>query len=233
MLTARENSLPRHRIVITAFITVILLALAATGVEAGKLTDLCGRNNLFPVAVDALTFGSEPGSQPVPGVIYTFWNHGMPAPGSFGWLYWVDGDGQVRGTPPQNPTVNTLTMNIYDTGRSGSWRAGDWVHNASGVTGSAELLAALDARINGPLVPTVTVTIYDQVQGSGSDVTFRMDRSGAFRLVCAWLSPAYFAELHPGDCAPCAGRSSTMCLRGYFTPRREPPVVTTCDKPDL
>ncbi len=214
-------------VVAVALLAVIMLAVAAPGVQARAATDPCSRGDLFPMAVSQATFDSEPDHKPVPGTIYTLWDQDYVAPGRFGWLYWVDGNGVVRGTPPQNPTMVVLEDNLVDTTRSGAWRVGDWVHGMSGATWPSSILNALDWRINGPLVPTVTVTICDAVQGSGSDVHLRMVRYGAFRLVCAKSSLDHYVERQPGDCDPCMEAPSLQkCLRGYFV--RGAPGATVC-----
>ena len=55
-------------------------------------------------------------------------------PGNFGWIYWVDEDGNMRGDPPQGPEVTTLEPNLTDNYRSGPWYSGDKVHGDVGVT---------------------------------------------------------------------------------------------------
>ena len=216
-------------IVVVPLLAVMLLVLTAPGVKARVAMDPCSGQNLFPLTVINSTFGPEPGHKPVPGQIYTLWDMEELAPGNFSWVYWVDGDGVVRETPPQNPTVTVLTENILDTTRSGSWRVGDWVHGVSGVVWSTSMLDALGARINGPLVPTVTISIYDQMQGVGSDVHFRMAFYGAFRLVCAKASQAQYVERQPGDCDPCMEMPSNVkCLRGYFVRWVRSPAPTFC-----
>jgi len=67
------------------------------------------------------------------------------------------------------------------------------------------------------------------VQGTGSDVHFRMARYGAFRLVCAKASQTHYVERQPGDCDPCLDAPSNLkCLRGYFVRWVKPPVPTFC-----
>jgi hypothetical protein len=132
-------------------------------------------------------------------------------PGNFGWAYWVDGDGNMRGDPPQGPEVTSLEPNLLDPCRSGGWMAGEWVHGDNGVN-FQPVLDLLEMRITNELPMTVTIPIYDAMQGEGNNSIFRIAGFGAFRLTCAHSSRAHYV----GDCGPNASKDNTKYLTGEF-----------------
>jgi hypothetical protein len=174
-------------------------------------TGPCSGNCLFPVVLAGSTFADEPGGKPVVGKVYKLWDDGQLAPGNFGWAYWVDGDGQLRGTPPQGPQVTVLSPNILDTCRSGAWEVGDWVHGDCGVN-FQPVLDELNQRIQNSLPVTVTIPIYDEVTEQGNNTVFHIAGFAAFRLVCAHSSRAHYA----GDCGPDANQDNEKYLTGEF-----------------
>jgi len=151
------------------------------------------------------------------------WAHELMAPGNFGWLYWVDDQGVMRGSPPQGPQVSVLRDNILYTDHSGYWNVGDWVHGNPGVNFQS-VLDELECRINNTncpsglsLSPEVTIPFYNDVKGTGTNTFFRISAFGQFRLVCARSAQTHYVERQPGDCGPCDDEpSSTKCIRGYF-----------------
>ncbi|MFN2217626.1 MAG: pilus assembly protein TadG-related protein, partial [Anaerolineae bacterium] len=165
---------------------------------------------IFPVIVSDEIFATTDG-EPVIGELYTLWVQTQLTPGNFGWIYWVDGDGNLRGDPPQGPEVKSLEPNLIDNCRSGGWQAGEWVHGDNGVN-FQPVLDILEQRITGELPPTVTIPIYDVAAEQGNNSIFRIVGFGAFRLVCAHASRAHFA----GDCGPDANKDNTKYLTGVF-----------------
>jgi hypothetical protein len=201
---------------------------ASAPAQAWVLAGPCGGDKLFPITMITSTFPSgvpvvcnpdDPSACP----IYTMWEHELLAPGNFGWLYWVDDQGVMRGAPPQNSNVPPLEQNILDTMRSGYWSVGDWVHGNPGVN-FQPALAELECRINNTncpagvsLEPEVTIPFYNAVKGTGNNTFFRISAFGEFRLVCARSSQAHYVERQPGDCDACQGYpSNNKCVSGYF-----------------
>ena len=206
------------------FSTMTASAPAQAWVQAGP----CSGENLFPVTMITSTFPSgvpsicDPNNPPS-CVIYTMWEHELLAPGNFGWLYWEDNLGVIRGTPPQGPQTGVLADNILYTNRSGYWNVGDWVHGNVGVN-FQPVLDELECRINNEncppgvsLEPEVTIPFYNNIQGTGNNTFFRISAFGQFRLVCARNAQNHYVEREPGDCGPCLDEpSSAKCIRGYF-----------------
>jgi len=166
---------------------------------------------IFPVIVDNGLFVNEPGGKPVIGKEYVLWVHSQLTPGNFGWIYWVDGEGNLRGDPPQGPEVTSLEPNLIDNCRSGGWQAGEWVHGDNGVN-FQPVLDILEQRINNELPMTVTVPIYDGLDYQGNNSIFRISGFGVFNLICAHSSRAHYA----GDCGPEASKDNTKYLTGRF-----------------
>ena len=166
---------------------------------------------IFPVIVDNSLFVDDPGKKPVIGKKYTLWVHSQLTPGNFGWIYWVDGEGDLRGDPPQGPEVTSLRPNLLDNCRSGGWKAGEWVHGDNGVN-FQPVLDILEQRITNGLPATVTIPIYDDLAHQGNNSIFRISGFGVFRLICAHSSRAHYA----GDCGPEANKDNTKYLTGVF-----------------
>ncbi|MBN1135667.1 MAG: Tad domain-containing protein [Anaerolineae bacterium] len=208
---------------------------ASAPAEAWVMAGMCNGDHLFPVTIITSSFDTEPGGVPVIGKIYTMWEHELLAPGNFGWLYWVDGDGVVRGSPPQNANVPVLEQNILDTTRSGYWAVGDWVHGNPGVN-FQPALAELECRINNEncppgvtLIPTVTIPLYNDISGGGNNTIFKIGSFGEFRLVCARSSKTHYVERQPGDCTACQDfPSDVKCIRGYFVRWVVPSMTGGC-----
>ena len=190
---------------------------ASTSAQAWVLKGPCNGDNLFPVGVAQSVFGA--GGVPQPGTVYTMWDKTKEAPGQFGWLYWVDGDEEVRGTEPprQNSNTTNLAANILDTSRSGAWRVGDWVHGSSGVS-FQPVLDELEQRLSPDIA---VVPIYDQVTGAGNNAVYHIVGFGAFQMTCAFSSKNHYVESVGGACAPCKD-SGNKCIRGEFVRMIEP-----------
>lgn len=201
---------------------------ASAPAQAWVMKGPCSGDNLFPITMITSTFPSGVPSvcdpnYPQTCVIYTMWEHELLAPGNFGWLYWKDNLGVVRGAPPQGPQVGVLADNILYPNRSGSWNVGDWVQGNVGVN-FQPVLDELECRINqvncppgAVLQPEVTIPFYNDIQGTGNNTFFRISAFGQFRLVCARNAQNQWVERQPGDCGPCQEYpSSTKCVRGYF-----------------
>lgn len=191
---------------------------AATSARAWVLRGPCNGDNLFPVAIAQSVFGD--GGVPQPGTTYTMWDKTKEAPGQFGWLYWVDGNGVVRGTEPPRQNSNTVNLaaNILDASRSGAWRVNDWVCGSSGVS-FQPVLNELGQRMGSSY--TVIVPIYDQVTGTGNNTVYRIVGFGAFQMTCAYSSKNQYVEDPSGSCAPCREQDQP-CIRGKFVRMIEP-----------
>ncbi len=131
----------------------------------------CSAGNLFPAAISADAFSANDGT-PYIGQRYTFWGS-QTAPGNFGWLSW--------NTNPGHTSNGTLVANINNPSNSGQWRVGDWIPCGPGVQSSSSVRAALDAIIASD-DPTVTVPVYNAVQGNGSNVSYRVVGFARMRL---------------------------------------------------
>jgi len=186
--------------------------MKATADSAGFHTfGPCSGDCLFPVIVSDEVFAADLNGEPEIGKEYVLWVHTQLTPGNFGWIYWVDGEGGLRGDPPQGPEVTSLRPNLMDDCRSGGWKAGEWVHGDNGVN-FQPVLDLLEQRINNELPMTVTIPIYNDLQGEGNNSIFQMSGFGVFRLLCAHSSRAHYA----GDCGPDANKDNTKYLTGEF-----------------
>ncbi|MBN1658088.1 MAG: hypothetical protein JXA93_06780, partial [Anaerolineae bacterium] len=205
------------------------------------LTGPCSGEHLFPITLFLGNFAGEPNQRPVIGTDYIMWDHNDKlAPGNFGWIYWVDGDGNNRCPYPnckQQPSVNnSLRPNINDTTRSGLWRIGDWVHGSVGVNFQPVLNnnppnfgRQLEYYVDGDADddwPTVIIPIYDDVDGTGNNTVFRIAGFGAFHMTCAQNSKTHYVERDSGDCAPCG--KTDKCVIGEFVRWVEEPFEDGC-----
>ena len=166
---------------------------------------------LFPIVLDNATFYDDPRHEPVMGKEYVLWVDDLLTPGNFGWAYWVDGEGNLRGDPPQGPEVTSLEPNLLDTCRSGGWQAGEWVHGDNGVN-FQPVLDSLEPYVTADPPITVTIPIYDEMAGEGNNSLFHLVGFGAFRLLCAHSSRAHYV----GECGPDASTDNTKYLTGMF-----------------
>ncbi len=105
------------------------------------------------------------------GTEYKLWdkNSGSDAPGAFGWLTWNG-----------SPSNSTLVDNIFHPENSGVWHIGDWVHSGPGVQNSSGVSVALDYWINANKL--VTIPLYDQLVGNGSNAVYRICAFAEFKL---------------------------------------------------
>jgi hypothetical protein len=94
------------------------------------------------------------------GVIYTLKDGANDAPGNKGWLDWNGG----------NSNAPELADNIANPSNSGVWEIGDWIPGATGNMNSSAVRAALDTWIG----QHVTIPLYDQVTGNGSNAQYRI-----------------------------------------------------------
>lgn len=132
-----------------------------------------GMDNLLPMTIPCST-------ELMSGEIYDIWNSsdksnrtgsgiGKEGPGAFGWLDW---NGGSRGNPE-------LEDNIRYPQNSGFWKVGDWVDSGPGVQNSSGVKAALDLWINKP----VMIPLYDQIQGNGANLQYRICDFAQFVLL--------------------------------------------------
>ena len=152
---------------------------------------------IFPVTVFDGLFEDEPNEEPVFGKPYVLWEQTLKTPGNFGWIYWVDEYGNMRGDPPQGPEVTTLEPNLVDNCRSGAWFKDDKVHGDVGVN-FQPVLDILDEYVTNGI--TVTVPLYDMAEMEGNNGLFRISGFGIFRLTCAHSSRAHYSEFPVGAC---------------------------------
>jgi hypothetical protein len=159
---------------------------------AYHITGPCNRDDcIFPIIVSDTLFADEPGDAPVIGKTYVLWQQTLVAPGSFGWIYWVDEYGTMRGDPPQGPEVTSLEPNLIDNCRSGAWASGDKVHGDVGVN-FQPVLDILDDYVTSGI--TVTIPFYSEVEQEGNNGLFTISGFGVFELLCAHSSRAHYSE---------------------------------------
>ncbi len=189
--------------------------------QAYILTGPCSADGcLFPLVVSYDIFADDPRHEPVEGKVYTLWVQDLLTPGNFGWAYWVDGDGTLRGEPPQGPEVTSLEPNLLEPCRSGAWNAGEWVHGDNGVNFQPVLDYLADYITASPPI-SVTIPIYDETQFEGTNSIFHIVGFGAFELLCAHSSRAHYVEVDIegedyGYCGPDADTDTAKYLTGRF-----------------
>jgi Flp pilus assembly protein TadG len=163
---------------------------AAADANAFVCNGCCDASNLYPIALSQDTFKDDPDQRPVKGKVYTIWNDKLEAPGNFGWVNWGD-KGNVdnaywNGQPPKQDTAETnLANNMHVTTRSGGpWAVGDWVPGTTGnMFQSNKVTQELDWRLDGTLPNQVVIPIYDQLQGTGSNTSYRISGFAQFSMV--------------------------------------------------
>jgi hypothetical protein len=167
---------------------------------------------LFPVIVDIGIF-DQTGGVPDTNYEYILWDQTLELPGSFGWIYWVDGEGNMRGESPQGPEVNSLRPNLLDNCRSNGWRATEWVHGDVGVNFQPVLDILEEYVISGE---TVAIPLYNDLDMQGNNGVFQIAGFGEFLLTCAHSSRAHYVEAHEGACGPEPNKDNRKYLAGYF-----------------
>lgn len=159
---------------------------------AYHITGPCSKDDcIFPIIVDDNLFGDYPGDAPEIGKVYVLWEQSLKAPGNFGWIYWVDEDGDMRGDPPQGPEVTSLEPNLLDNCRSGAWATEDKVHGDVGVN-FQPVLDILDDYITNGI--TATIPFYSNVEMTGNNGVFTISGFGVFELLCAHSSRAHYSD---------------------------------------
>jgi hypothetical protein len=203
---------------------------ASTNAMVWVLKGNCNDTGLFPIIVSTKSFTdtNEPGVPQI-GQVYTLWDHNdKDVPGNFGWLYWVDGDGenhctQVYSDCDQGPQTTVLGPNIIWNDRSGEWTVDDEVHGGVGVNfqpvlEDLEPYVTWEDRDNpDPKEDIVYIPLYESATGTGNTAVYDISGFAAFRLVCAFSSNTHYVERTPGDCNQCnTGSSNNKCIRGEF-----------------
>jgi hypothetical protein len=161
---------------------------------AYHITGPCSKDDcIFPIIVDESVFPVDAEGKPKPELekAYVLWEQSLKAPGNFGWIYWVDEDGDMRGDPPQGPEVTSLEPNLIDNCRSGYWESGNKVHGDVGVN-FQPVLDILDDYITRHI--TVTIPFYSEVGLTGNNGLFTISGFGVFELLCAHSSRAHYSE---------------------------------------
>jgi len=181
----------------------------------------CNGDCLFPIVLSEETFADEPRHEPVIGETYVLWVDDLVTPGNFGWAYWVDGEGTLRGDPPQGPEVTSLEPNLLDNCRSGAWQADEWVHGDNGVN-FQPVLDLLEDYVTADPAITVKIPIYDETMYEGTNSVFHLVGFGAFQLLCAHSSRAHYVEAYEGACLDDPSKDNTKYLTGKFVEWLEP-----------
>jgi hypothetical protein len=151
----------------------------------------CSDDCIFPIIVSDSLFEDDPGGEPEIGKVYVLWEQTQDAPGNFGWIYWVDDDGDMRGDPPQGPEVTSLEPNLLDNCRSGAWYSGDKVHGDVGVNFHPVLDILIEYITEGI---TATIPFYSEVAQEGNNSLYTISGFGVFELLCAHSSRAHYSE---------------------------------------
>jgi hypothetical protein len=186
----------------------------------------CSGDCLFPIVLSQDTFADDPHGEPVVDKTYVLWVDDLVTPGNFGWAYWVDGDGKLRGEPPQGPEVTSLEPNLLDNCRSGAWQADEWVHGDNGVN-FQPVLDLLEDYVAADEPVTVKIPIYDETMYEGTNSIFHLVGFGAFQLLCAHSSRAHYVEsplVEPPEvgCLPDPDKDNTKYLTGKFVEWLDP-----------
>jgi hypothetical protein len=104
------------------------------------------------------------------GVEYTLHEPVKNAPGNFGWLRWVENGDQASATD--------LQRNIEHPENSPVLEIGDWVVGTTGNTNSSGVEIALESWVG----KQVTIPIFDEVTGTGSNAQYRICTFAVFVL---------------------------------------------------
>lgn len=142
--------------------------LAVQAESTAQVAAITRMGNLLPMATMCDTSGDELSLGFILGLIYTLWDSLLNVPGNVGWLDW---DGGSNG-------ASELADNIANPSNSGVWEVGDWVPGSPGVKNSAQVRQAMDSWIG----ETVTIILYDQVSGQGSNTEYRICGFASFEL---------------------------------------------------
>jgi hypothetical protein len=95
--------------------------------------------------------------------------HEQNAPGNFGWLRW-EGD---------TPSSTDLEYNIRNPWESPVYHIGDWIEGTTGVKNAFGVEDALEWWEG----KNVTIPIYNEVEGNGSNARYRVCAFAVFELI--------------------------------------------------
>lgn len=142
--------------------------LTVQAVSEAQVVPIASMGNLLPMTTmcDDMDSDADPGF--TYGVTYTLWDSNPTAPGNVGWLDWNGGSNGA----------SELADNIANPSNSGMWAVGDWIPSAPGVKNSSNVRQAMDSWIG----HTITMPLYDQVTGNGSNTEYRVCSFAAFTL---------------------------------------------------
>ncbi len=135
--------------------------MTASAESEASLYGIGGASNLLPLAIHEDNF--------VYGQTYELWDDNHEAPGAFGWVDWDGGGGGA----------NELADNIASPSNSGYWRIGQQIPAEPGVKVGSQVRNALDLWKN----RNVTVPMYNEVRGTGSNTRYTISGFGEFVLV--------------------------------------------------
>jgi hypothetical protein len=120
--------------------------------------------NLYPIALHESTVAGLPAGAALTNVF-----NGVGA-GNFGWLTWAGSPSAAALATSLTPPGDSSTYANPDDPNDHIVSVGDWVVGAPGVNNSAAVRAALDGLIGVP----ITVPVWSQTQGQGSNVRYRI-----------------------------------------------------------
>ncbi|MCB0189610.1 MAG: choice-of-anchor A family protein, partial [Caldilineaceae bacterium] len=103
------------------------------------------------------------------GVQYTLHEPESNAPGNYGWIRW-SGD---------TPSTTDLAYNIDHPEESDVVYIGDWVQGTTGIKNSSLLETAFEQWLG----KIITIPIYNDVTGTGSNVQYRICTFATFKLI--------------------------------------------------
>lgn len=148
----------------------------------------CSGSNLFPLAVDVLTFNGkavteqENASKVYPMMQDKQKNDGIGA-GNFGWLRWSY----------QNSSAQDLADAMNGIDQSGIYRVDDPINGSTGWSIGTDVMTALSNRISSKASDPncdkcVTVPVYDTTSGNGNNLTYHIVGFARMRITCYYFN---------------------------------------------
>jgi cell division septation protein DedD len=147
--------------------------------------------------------------------------------GNFGWVAW-DGVGNATALATALNSPQSVTYNSPDNANDHSLETGDWVHANTGVSNSAAVRAALDARIG----QTCIVLVWNNYRQQGANADYQTVGFAKVTLTGYNLSQNTIAGTFLGLCDRdgnmLAGNADGQAPTETTTP---PPVVVATPEP--